>query len=54
MTHLAERFDRTVTKAQLITAQKYDSEQIFTTYNGDLSEAGGLARRFIRRAERLV
>ena len=29
--------DGTVTKAQLITAQKYDSEQIYTTYNGDLS-----------------
>jgi alpha-mannosidase len=29
--------DGTVTKAQLITAQAFDSERIFTTYNSDLS-----------------
>ncbi len=40
--------DGTVTKAQLITAQKYDSEQIFTTYNGDLSvsETMGAWKRY--------
>lgn len=40
--------DGTVTKAQLITAQKYDSEEIFTTYNGDLSvsETMGAWKRY--------
>lgn len=40
--------DGTVTKAQLITAQRYDSEQIFTTYNGDLSvsETMGAWKRY--------
>jgi alpha-mannosidase len=40
--------DGTTTKAQLITAQKYDSEQIFTTYNGDLSvsETMGAWKRY--------
>lgn len=40
--------DGTVTKAQLITAQAYDSEQIFTTYNGDLSvsETMGAWKRY--------
>ncbi|ODT66707.1 MAG: hypothetical protein ABS75_26430 [Pelagibacterium sp. SCN 63-23] len=40
--------DGTETKAQLITAQKYDSEQIFTTYNGDLSvsETMGAWKRY--------
>ncbi|MBK1793222.1 alpha-mannosidase [Devosia sp. WQ 349] len=40
--------DGTVTKAQLITAQKYESEQIFTTYNGDLSvsETMGAWKRY--------
>lgn len=40
--------DGTLTKAQLITAQKYDSEQIFTTYNGDLSvsETMGAWKRY--------
>ncbi|HEY8577979.1 MAG TPA: glycoside hydrolase family 38 C-terminal domain-containing protein [Devosia sp.] len=40
--------DGTVTKAQLITAQNYDSEQIYTTYNGDLSvsETMGAWKRY--------
>lgn len=40
--------DGTVTKAQLITAQKYDSQEIFTTYNGDLSvsETMGAWKRY--------
>jgi len=40
--------DGTVTKAQLITAQRYESEQIFTTYNGDLSvsETMGAWKRY--------
>jgi alpha-mannosidase len=40
--------DGTETKAQLITAQKYDSEEIFTTYNGDLSvsETMGAWKRY--------
>ena len=40
--------DGTVTKAQLITAQHYDSEQIYTTYNGDLSvsETMGAWKRY--------
>ena len=40
--------DGTVTRAQLITAQKYGSEQIYTTYNGDLSvsETMGAWKRY--------
>jgi alpha-mannosidase len=40
--------DGTITKAQLITAQKYDSQEIFTTYNGDLSvsETMGAWKRY--------
>ncbi|WDR00411.1 glycoside hydrolase family 38 C-terminal domain-containing protein [Devosia sp. J2-20] len=40
--------DGTVTKAQLITAQRYESEEIFTTYNGDLSvsETMGAWKRY--------
>jgi alpha-mannosidase len=40
--------DGTVTKAQLITAQKYDSEAVYTTYNGDLSvsETMGAWKRY--------
>ena len=40
--------DGTLTKAQLITAQKFDSEQIFTTYNSDLSvsEVMGAWKRY--------
>jgi alpha-mannosidase len=40
--------DGTVTKAQLITAQSYDSEAIYTTYNGDLSvsETMGAWKRY--------
>lgn len=40
--------DGTETKAQLITAQKFDSEQIFTTYNSDLSvsEVMGAWKRY--------
>jgi alpha-mannosidase len=40
--------DGTVTKAQLITAQRFESEEIFTTYNGDLSvsETMGAWRRY--------
>jgi alpha-mannosidase len=40
--------DGTVTKAQLITAQRVESEQIFTTYNGDLSvsETMGAWKRY--------
>ena len=40
--------DGTVTKAQLITAQRFESEQIFTTYNGDLSvsETMGAWKRY--------
>jgi len=40
--------DGTITKAQLITAQRYESEQIFTTYNGDLSvsETMGAWKRY--------
>ncbi|MCR6670654.1 glycoside hydrolase family 38 C-terminal domain-containing protein [Devosia ginsengisoli] len=40
--------DGTVTKAQLITAQRLESEQIFTTYNGDLSvsETMGAWKRY--------
>ncbi len=40
--------DGSVTKAQLITAQKYDSDQIYTTYNGDLSvsETMGAWKRY--------
>jgi len=40
--------DGTLTKAQLITAQAYDSEAIYTTYNGDLSvsETMGAWKRY--------
>jgi alpha-mannosidase len=40
--------DGTKTKAQLITAQKFDSERIFTTYNSDLSvsEVMGAWKRY--------
>ncbi|SFV38392.1 alpha-mannosidase [Devosia crocina] len=40
--------DGTVTKAQLITAQRYESEAIYTTYNGDLSvsETMGAWKRY--------
>ncbi len=40
--------DGTTTKAQLITAQKFDSEAIFTTYNSDLSvsEVMGAWKRY--------
>jgi len=40
--------DGTVTKAQLITAQRYESDDIFTTYNGDLSvsETMGAWKRY--------
>jgi alpha-mannosidase len=40
--------DGTSTKAQLITAQKFDSERIFTTYNSDLSvsEVMGAWKRY--------
>lgn len=40
--------DGTVTKAQLITAQAFDSEAIYTTYNGDLSvsETMGAWKRY--------
>jgi alpha-mannosidase len=40
--------DGTRTKAQLITAQKFDSERIFTTYNSDLSvsEVMGAWKRY--------
>lgn len=40
--------DGTVTKAQLITAQAFDSERIFTTYNSDLSvsEVMGAWKRY--------
>ena len=40
--------DGTTTKAQLITAQRYDSEAIYTTYNGDLSvsETMGAWKRY--------
>ena len=40
--------DGTVTKAQLITAQAYESDAVFTTYNGDLSvsETMGAWKRY--------
>ena len=40
--------DGTTTKAQLITAQKFDSDAIFTTYNSDLSvsEVMGAWKRY--------
>lgn len=40
--------DGTVTKAQLITAQRYESEAVYTTYNGDLSvsETMGAWKRY--------
>ena len=40
--------DGTSTKAQLITAQKFDSDRIFTTYNSDLSvsEVMGAWKRY--------
>ena len=40
--------DGTVTKAQLITAQRYESDAIYTTYNGDLSvsETMGAWKRY--------
>jgi len=40
--------DGTVTKAQLITAQRFESEAIFTTYNSDLSvsEVMGAWKRY--------
>jgi alpha-mannosidase len=40
--------DGTITKAQLITAQRFESEEIFTTYNGDLSvsETMGAWKRY--------
>ncbi|MGV8831644.1 MAG: alpha-mannosidase [Devosia sp.] len=40
--------DGTLTKAQLITAQRYESDAIFTTYNGDLSvsETMGAWKRY--------
>lgn len=40
--------DGTVTKAQLITAQRYDSDEIYTTYNSDLSvsETMGAWKRY--------
>ncbi|HEY9011675.1 MAG TPA: glycoside hydrolase family 38 C-terminal domain-containing protein, partial [Devosia sp.] len=40
--------DGTATKAQLITAQKFDSDRIFTTYNSDLSvsEVMGAWKRY--------
>jgi len=40
--------DGTVTKAQLITAQRYESDEIYTTYNGDLSvsETMGAWKRY--------
>ncbi|OAM77909.1 alpha-mannosidase [Devosia elaeis] len=40
--------DGTETKAQLITAQKYGSEAVYTTYNGDLSvsETMGAWKRY--------
>lgn len=40
--------DGTVTKAQLITAQQFGSEDIYTTYNGDLSvsETMGAWKRY--------
>lgn len=40
--------DGTTTRAQLITAQKFDSEAIFTTYNSDLSvsEVMGAWKRY--------
>jgi alpha-mannosidase len=40
--------DGSVTKAQLITAQAYESDAIFTTYNGDLSvsETMGAWKRY--------
>jgi alpha-mannosidase len=40
--------DGTVTKAQLITAQKFDSDRIYTTYNSDLSvsEVMGAWKRY--------
>src|SRR5690606_34522860 len=40
--------DGTATKAQLITAQKFDSNRIFTTYNSDLSvsEVMGAWKRY--------
>lgn len=40
--------DGSVTKAQLITAQNYESDAIFTTYNGDLSvsETMGAWKRY--------
>ncbi|MEO6014232.1 MAG: glycoside hydrolase family 38 C-terminal domain-containing protein [Devosia sp.] len=40
--------DGTVTKAQLLTAQKFDSREIFTTYNSDLSvsEVMGAWKRY--------
>lgn len=40
--------DGTTTKAQLITAQRYESEAIYTTYNGDLSvsETMGAWKRY--------
>ena len=40
--------DGTVTKAQLITAQRFESEAIYTTYNGDLSvsETMGAWKRY--------
>lgn len=40
--------DGTLTKAQLITAQKFDSDRIYTTYNSDLSvsEVMGAWKRY--------
>lgn len=40
--------DGTVTKAQLITAQRFENEAIYTTYNGDLSvsETMGAWKRY--------
>ncbi|MBJ3785955.1 alpha-mannosidase [Devosia sediminis] len=40
--------DGTVTKAQLITAQRFESDAIYTTYNGDLSvsETMGAWKRY--------
>jgi alpha-mannosidase len=40
--------DGTVTKAQLITAQRYESDAVYTTYNGDLSvsETMGAWKRY--------
>lgn len=40
--------DGTLTKAQLITAQKFDSERLYTTYNSDLSvsEVMGAWKRY--------